>query len=52
MDDRLAISVSVFWTRLQVKVGTTVGYSIRFEDITSNETIIKCTRARSLWPAG
>ena len=33
----------------QVPVGSIVGYSIRFEDITSPETVIKCTCAREPW---
>lgn len=28
---------------MEVKLGSTVGYAIRFEDVTSSETVIKCT---------
>lgn len=27
---------------MEVKLGSTVGYAIRFEDVTSSETVIKC----------
>lgn len=27
---------------MEVKLGSTVGYAIRFEDVTSTDTVIKC----------
>lgn len=30
---------------MEVKLGSTVGYAIRFEDVTSSDTVIKCKTA-------
>jgi hypothetical protein len=44
----VSVFVDFFWmlTLLQCKLGSTVGYAIRFEDCTSAETKIKCRCSR------
>jgi len=49
---RLSSSLGAFWlfARSQCELGAEVGYSIRFEDCTSDKTVIKCASPLSLPP--